>query len=147
MHRTLYKLFSRITKMNLIPTLHRASVQSINRASSLISNSTLFHTSFITTPFRNFSTTNVSYESNLFFNDFQMTEYNISHIIFDFDGVLMDTEKIFYEANFHCFAHYGLTYNRLLKQGQMGRPLNEGVAWLMQNTDLSKKGITNEVNN
>lgn len=70
---------------------------------------------------------------------------NITHVIFDFDGVLLDTEKIFYEANSKCFKTYGLEYTRKLKQGQMGRPLAEGVEWLMKNTQLSKKAITNEV--
>lgn len=69
----------------------------------------------------------------------------ITHVIFDFDGVLLDTEKIFYEANLRCFEHYGLKYTSQLKQGQMGRPLIEGVKWLMNNTQLSEKAVTNQV--
>lgn len=70
----------------------------------------------------------------------------ITHVIFDFDGVLLDTETIFYKANLHCFQHYGLQYTREIKQGQMGRPLKEGVEWIMKNTQLSEKGITHQVN-
>uniref|UniRef100_A0A915DKP9 Uncharacterized protein n=1 Tax=Ditylenchus dipsaci TaxID=166011 RepID=A0A915DKP9_9BILA len=68
----------------------------------------------------------------------------ITHVIFDFDGVLLDTETVFYETNARCLKHFGSAYNKDLKQGQMGRKMEEGVNWLLQQTGLSKQGVSAE---
>src|SRR4051794_14486011 len=68
----------------------------------------------------------------------------ITHVIFDFDGVLLNTEKIFYQANAACLEKFGSRqkYNNELKQGQMGRRLEEGVEWLLKETGLLAHGVT-----
>lgn len=68
-----------------------------------------------------------------------------SHVIFDFDGVIMDTETIFYEANIQTMQHFKSNYTLDLKLGQMGRQLNDGTEWLLKTTGLLERGITVEV--
>jgi len=68
----------------------------------------------------------------------------ITHVIFDFDGVILDTETIFYETNSRCLKQFGAEYNKDLKLGQMGRKLEEGVNWLLGQTGLDRKGVTIE---
>lgn len=63
----------------------------------------------------------------------------ITHVIFDFDGVILDTETIFYAANKQVMKSYGVEYTMDLKLGQMGRRLDEGTKWLLDETCLSKR--------
>ncbi|KAI1701778.1 haloacid dehalogenase-like hydrolase domain-containing protein [Ditylenchus destructor] len=81
--------------------------------------------------------------SRRFFSDHAKSA-NITHVIFDFDGVLLDTESIFYQTNKQCLQRFGVPYNKELKQGQMGRKLEEGVHWLLAQTGLDEKGVTAE---
>lgn len=69
----------------------------------------------------------------------------ITHVIFDFDGVIMDTEVIFYDTNCQTMQKFGSKYTMDLKLGQMGRRLDEGTEWLLNTTGLAQRGITVEV--
>lgn len=51
---------------------------------------------------------------------------SITHIIFDFDGVLIDTEGIYTEANSRCLKAYNKIFTNEMKSAQMGRKKEEG---------------------
>lgn len=69
----------------------------------------------------------------------------ISHVIFDFDGVILDTEVIFYDTNIQTMQHFGSKYTIDHKLGQMGRQQDEGTEWLLKTTGLFERGVTVDV--
>ena len=63
--------------------------------------------------------------------------YSITHVIFDFDGVLVDSEQAYYEANDRFLRLYGKSYNNELKLGMMGKTKEDGTRWLLETTGLN----------
>ncbi|KAF7639811.1 hypothetical protein Mgra_00000731, partial [Meloidogyne graminicola] len=69
---------------------------------------------------------------------------SINSIIFDLDGVIIDSETIYYKINKKSLAHFGVEYSMELKRGQMGRKLSEGVDYLLEETKLRDRGVKSE---
>src|SRR6478735_12273176 len=55
-----------------------------------------------------------------------------SHVIFDLDGVLLDTEKLYTEATQQVVGQYGKTFEWSLKSLMMGRHELEAAELLVQ---------------
>lgn len=66
----------------------------------------------------------------------------ITHVIFDFDGVILDSERVFSEANDRTLRKYGKSYNNDMKLGMMGRTQVEGARWVLEAVGLT--GIVSE---
>lgn len=64
---------------------------------------------------------------------------SITHVIFDFDGVILDTEHLFAEINDAVLRQFGKNLTPELNEGRMGRKLVEAVEYLLQQTGLSSK--------
>lgn len=56
----------------------------------------------------------------------------VTHIIFDLDGLLIDTEPLFVEVNKRVMAKYGKKYTTDLKILTMGMTLNPGIELLLE---------------
>jgi phosphoglycolate phosphatase-like HAD superfamily hydrolase len=84
-------------------------------------------------------------KKKLFFQFFYSTINQVKSIIFDFDGVIIDSETVYYKINEQVLNHFGIKYSMELKRGQMGRNLNEGINYLLKTTKLDLKGIKFEV--
>ena len=69
-----------------------------------------------------------------------MLSKDITHVIFDYDGVLQDTEAAYSVANDMTLKKFNRSFNNVLKTGMMGRKRNEAVEWILQQT-----GLTDEV--
>lgn len=74
--------------------------------------------------------------------------HSITHIIFDFDGVLVDTEGLYTIANSQCLESYGKVFTNEMKIAQMGRKKDEGISYNLLGpageifiVDLNKKGF------
>ena len=61
---------------------------------------------------------------------------DFSHVIFDLDGVLLDTEKLYTQATQEVVGEYGKTFDWTLKVQMMGRHELEGANLLVQALDL-----------
>ena len=59
-----------------------------------------------------------------------------SHVIFDLDGVLLDTEKLYTEATQRIVGQYGKTFDWSLKSRMMGRHELEAAELLVQALEL-----------
>ena len=59
-----------------------------------------------------------------------------SHVIFDLDGVLLDTEKLYTEATQAVVGEFGKTFDWSLKSQMMGRHELEAAALLVATLDL-----------
>jgi len=59
-----------------------------------------------------------------------------SHVIFDLDGVLLDTEKLYTEATQRVVAPYGKTFDWSLKSKMMGRHELEAAELLVGTLEL-----------
>jgi pseudouridine-5'-monophosphatase len=59
-----------------------------------------------------------------------------SHVIFDLDGVLLDTEKLYTEATQSVVGRYGKTFDWSLKSLMMGRHEREAAELLVQTLEL-----------
>jgi pseudouridine 5'-phosphatase len=57
-------------------------------------------------------------------------------VIFDLDGVLLDTEPLYSRATEEVVARYGQSYSLSLKRRLMGRGAKEGAALLVQELGL-----------
>ncbi|CAJ0604666.1 unnamed protein product [Cylicocyclus nassatus] len=64
----------------------------------------------------------------------------ITHVIFDFDGLLVDTEPCYTIANEAILSKYGCKFTTQLKGGMMGRKPLEAIVWL-----LEQVGLTNQI--
>lgn len=51
----------------------------------------------------------------------------ITHVIFDFDGILVDSERQYSKANELCLKPYGKCFTNELKIAQMGRKKLDAV--------------------
>uniref|UniRef100_A0A9J2PR31 Uncharacterized protein n=1 Tax=Ascaris lumbricoides TaxID=6252 RepID=A0A9J2PR31_ASCLU len=63
----------------------------------------------------------------------------VTHIIFDLDGLLIDTEPLFVEVNKRVMAKYGKKYTTDLKILTMGMTLNPGIELLLEKVGLTGK--------
>jgi pseudouridine-5'-monophosphatase len=63
-----------------------------------------------------------------------LTDY--SHVIFDLDGVLLDTEKLYSQATQAVVGEFGKTFDWSLKSRMMGRHELEAAALLVQTLEL-----------
>ncbi|HYQ45702.1 MAG TPA: HAD-IA family hydrolase [Polyangiaceae bacterium] len=61
---------------------------------------------------------------------------DFSHVIFDLDGVLLDTEKLYTEATQRVVGQYGKTFEWSLKSLMMGRHELEAAELLVQTLAL-----------
>uniref|UniRef100_A0A914Q6G2 Uncharacterized protein n=1 Tax=Panagrolaimus davidi TaxID=227884 RepID=A0A914Q6G2_9BILA len=61
----------------------------------------------------------------------------ITHVIFDFDGVVTDTETSYAEAVTQALEKYGKKFNNTLKHGMMGRKTDESIKHVLEETDLT----------
>jgi len=59
-----------------------------------------------------------------------------SHVIFDLDGVLLDTEKLYTEATQSIVGQYGKTFDWSLKSLMMGRNEREAAELLVKTLEL-----------
>jgi len=67
---------------------------------------------------------------------------SISHVIFDMDGLLLDTERIYTTVYERVAAHYGKKYTWEIKEKLMGRPTLIGAQMAIE---LMQLPITPEV--
>jgi pseudouridine-5'-monophosphatase len=59
-----------------------------------------------------------------------------THVIFDMDGVLLDTERIYTEATQRIVARYGKVFDWSVKGDMIGRPALDAARHLVQALDL-----------
>jgi len=59
-----------------------------------------------------------------------------SHVIFDLDGVLLDSEKLYTEATQHVVGMYGKTFDWSLKSQMMGRHERDAAELLVRTLEL-----------
>ncbi len=59
-----------------------------------------------------------------------------THILFDMDGVLLDTEPIYTEVTAKIVAQFGKTYDWSVKSHMIGRPALDAARYLVQTLDL-----------
>jgi beta-phosphoglucomutase-like phosphatase (HAD superfamily) len=71
----------------------------------------------------------------------------VRSVIFDFDGIIVDSETIFYQINKKACAHFGAEYTMELKHGQMGRKLTEAVDYVLKHSGLAERGVKAQVFN
>ena len=57
-------------------------------------------------------------------------------VIFDLDGVLLDTEKFYTEVTQAIVGRYGKTFDWTLKSNMVGRPAIESARYLVDSLDL-----------
>jgi pseudouridine-5'-monophosphatase len=61
---------------------------------------------------------------------------DFSHVIFDLDGVLLDSEKLYTEATQRVVGEYGKTFEWSLKSAMMGRHELEAAELLVKTLEL-----------
>ena len=57
-------------------------------------------------------------------------------LIFDCDGLLLDTEEIYFDIGKQISSRYGKEFTWEVKKSLMGLPWNEGVDLLISSLDL-----------
>lgn len=65
-----------------------------------------------------------------------MTLPNVSHVIFDMDGLLLDTEGLYTEVTQRIVGRYGKTYDWSIKAHMIGRPALESARFLVETLAL-----------
>lgn len=68
-----------------------------------------------------------------------MSESQITHVIFDFDGVVSDTETAYAEAITKALEKHGKQFNNQIKHGMMGRKTDESIKYVLKETGLTDK--------
>jgi pseudouridine-5'-monophosphatase len=58
------------------------------------------------------------------------------HVIFDLDGILLDTERLYTEVTQAIVGRYGKTFDWTLKGNMVGRPAIESARYLVEALDL-----------
>lgn len=58
------------------------------------------------------------------------------HVIFDMDGVLLDTELIYTEVTQEIVGRFGKTYDWSIKSNMVGRPSIESARYLIETLEL-----------
>uniref|UniRef100_A0A7I4Y5F8 HAD hydrolase, family IA, variant 3 n=1 Tax=Haemonchus contortus TaxID=6289 RepID=A0A7I4Y5F8_HAECO len=61
----------------------------------------------------------------------------VTHVIFDFDGLLVDTEPCYTLANQAMLKKYGKEFTMELKGGMMGCKNMEAIAWLLEQVGIA----------
>jgi pseudouridine-5'-monophosphatase len=59
-----------------------------------------------------------------------------THVIFDMDGVLLDTERLYTEATQQIVGRFGKTYDWSIKGNMIGRPAMDSARYLVETLDL-----------
>ncbi|RZC75168.1 hypothetical protein C5167_050647 [Papaver somniferum] len=65
------------------------------------------------------------------------TKPNITHVIFDMDGLLLDTEKFYEEVQEITLAGYGKTFDWSLKAKMMGKKATEAAKMFVEENGIS----------
>jgi pseudouridine-5'-monophosphatase len=60
----------------------------------------------------------------------------IRHVIFDMDGVLLDTEPIYTEVTNRITSRYGKVFDWSVKADMLGRPAMDSAEYLIEKMDL-----------
>jgi pseudouridine-5'-monophosphatase len=60
----------------------------------------------------------------------------IQNVIFDMDGVLLDTEPLYTEVTHRITSRYGKTYDWSIKSNMLGRPAMDSAEYLIATLDL-----------
>ncbi len=60
----------------------------------------------------------------------------IRHVIFDLDGVLLDTEPLYTEVTHRITSRYGKTYDWSIKSNMLGRPAMDSAEYLIETLGL-----------
>lgn len=60
----------------------------------------------------------------------------VTHVVFDLDGVLLDTEPLYTEATRRIVARFGRTFDWRVKSRMIGRPAAEAARILVEQLDL-----------
>ncbi|KAK6054465.1 HAD hydrolase, family IA, variant 3 [Cooperia oncophora] len=63
----------------------------------------------------------------------------VTHVIFDLDGLLIDTESCYTIANQTLLRKYGREYTLELNAKMMGRKEDEAFAWLLKEVGIDDK--------
>ncbi|KAK6054467.1 hypothetical protein COOONC_08030 [Cooperia oncophora] len=63
----------------------------------------------------------------------------VTHVIFDFDGLLVDTEPSYTLANQAMLNKFGKQFTMELKGGMMGRKNMEAIAWLLDQVGIADR--------
>ena len=61
--------------------------------------------------------------------------HQITHVIFDYDGVIQDTEKVYFTANYAALQAFGKEFDNTMKAEIMGRC--NAVEWILKTTGLA----------
>jgi pseudouridine-5'-monophosphatase len=59
-----------------------------------------------------------------------------THVIFDMDGVLLDTERLYTQATQQIVARFGKTFDWSVKANMIGRPALDSARYLVATLDL-----------
>ena len=65
-----------------------------------------------------------------------MTRPRATHVIFDMDGVLLDTERLYTQATQDIVARFGRTFDWSVKGNMIGRPALDSARHLVRALDL-----------
>ncbi|GMT02146.1 hypothetical protein PENTCL1PPCAC_24320 [Pristionchus entomophagus] len=63
----------------------------------------------------------------------------VSHVIFDFDGLLVDTETCYTEALSRMLKPFGRVFTMEKKAAMMGMKMHDAVVWLIDHEKLREK--------
>lgn len=61
----------------------------------------------------------------------------ITHVIFDLDGTLINSEERYFALQIECLAKYGKTFDMKLKRGLLGRTTVEEIREIIRTQKLS----------
>lgn len=65
-----------------------------------------------------------------------MSQHRITHLIYDMDGLLLDTEGIYTEVTRMIVGRFGRTFDWSIKQHMIGRPALESAQYLVETLAL-----------
>jgi len=65
-----------------------------------------------------------------------MASHRITHVIFDFDGVLLDSERAYSAANSKTLELYGKQFNNQMKAAMMGRSKESAILTVLEMCQL-----------
>jgi pseudouridine 5'-phosphatase len=70
------------------------------------------------------------------FKNFEQQRPQITHVIFDMDGVLLDTEPIYHEVTEGILQRFGKTFDFSVRSRMMGRPALDSAKILIEATKI-----------
>ncbi|KAG9023026.1 hypothetical protein FS837_006036, partial [Tulasnella sp. UAMH 9824] len=59
------------------------------------------------------------------------SKHKIEYVLFDVDGLILDSERVYTEANGRILKRYGHEFTWAIKSSMMGKPERVGAAWLL----------------